>query len=74
MSSPHSDNNEIHDIRSDLAAAAELRAQANVSLDGEKRYAQDRSIRQNFRRMLDPGILRPNSKEVAMESIKVPSS
>ena len=69
----HSDDVKIDDIRADLAAAAERRAQElqGSPVDGEKQHAQERAIRQGFRRMLDPGILRPNSVETAMASVKV---
>ena len=53
-----------------LAAAAQRRAQdANASPEGQS--IQDYEMRQNFRRLIDPGILRPNSKDVATASLKV---
>jgi hypothetical protein len=53
-----------------LAAAAQRRAQdANVS--SEAQSIQEYETRQAFRRLVDPGILRPNSKDVATASLKV---
>jgi hypothetical protein len=53
-----------------LAAAAQsraLRAQATP----EAHRIQEYELRQSFRRLIDPGILRPNSKDVATASLKV---
>ncbi|TDL29741.1 hypothetical protein BD410DRAFT_780223 [Rickenella mellea] len=57
-------------LRADLAAAAERRARLNDELDPDTQFGHEREMRQNFRRLLDPGILRPNSTEVAYGSIK----
>lgn len=53
-----------------LATAAERRAQSS-SLSGTLTSIQEYEKRQNFRRLIDPGILRPNSKEIATASLKV---
>ena len=34
-------------------------------------FDEDHEKRQNFRRMIDPGILRPNARPLALESLKV---
>jgi hypothetical protein len=34
-------------------------------------FDEDHEKRQDFRRMIDPGILRPNPRPVALESLKV---
>jgi len=53
-----------------LAAAAQRRAQdTNLSLDTQN--IQEHETRQAFRRLIDPGILRPNSKDVATASLNV---
>ena len=53
-----------------IAAAAERRNQQN-RLQNNANYLLDYEKRQAFRRLLDPGILRPNGYPTAMESIKV---
>ena len=53
-----------------IAAAAERRNQQN-RLQSNANYLLDYEKRQAFRRLLDPGILRPNGYPTAMESIKV---
>lgn len=54
-----------------LAAAAQRRAQQGVISDAQQEI-KDYEQRQAFRRLIDPGILRPNSKDVATASLKVP--
>ena len=53
-----------------LAAAAQKRAQNSPSSD-TLTSIQEYEKRQSFRRLIDPGILRPNSKEIATASLKV---
>ena len=53
-----------------LAAAAQKRAQSSSSSD-TLTSIQEYEKRQTFRRLIDPGILRPNSKETATASLKV---
>ena len=55
-----------------LAAAAQKRAQNSSSSD-TLTSIQEYEKRQSFRRLIDPGILRPNSKEIATASLKVHS-
>lgn len=55
-----------------LAAAAERRSrQATPKLTASQLAAQHEK-RQRFRRLIDPGITRPNPKDRAMSSLKVP--
>lgn len=55
-----------------LAAAAELRNQrAPVPEKTTAQLAAEHDKRQFFRRMVDPGILRPNSKPIAQAALKV---
>lgn len=60
----------------DLTAAAEAalrRTQqpAGKAPNAKEQFAQERDKRQNFRRLIDPGIVRPNSKEVASLALQV---
>jgi len=52
-----------------IAAAAERRSQQNTRSSGAQ-LIQEHEQRQMFRRLIDPGIFRPNSKEVALVSLK----
>lgn len=54
-----------------LAAAAELRSRQAVPQLTAAQMAAEHEKRQKFRRLLDPGITRPNSKEQALRSLKV---
>jgi hypothetical protein len=58
---------------SDLAAAAEQRLlqQPGPSPSDLQFSGPDHELRQKFRRMIDPGILRPNPKGQALASMKV---
>jgi len=53
-----------------LAAAAERRARQLPSQTSAAQMAAEHERRQTFRRLIDPGILRPNSKEQATASLK----
>lgn len=53
-------------------AAARRHANAEASTPAAQ-LMQEHEKRQMFRRLIDPGIFRPNSKEVAMESLKASS-
>jgi hypothetical protein len=54
----------------EIAAAAERRAQTAPRTDHlTELEIQDK--RQHFRRLIDPGILRPNAKDVALSSLEV---
>lgn len=54
-----------------LAAAAQRRAQQDANGLTGAQSIQEYEMRQAFRRLIDPGILRPNSKDVATASLKV---
>lgn len=54
-----------------IAAAAELRTRQAVPQLTAAQMAAEHEKRQKFRRLLDPGITRPNSKEQAFRSLKV---
>ncbi|KAJ7498889.1 hypothetical protein FB451DRAFT_13759 [Mycena latifolia] len=58
---------------SELAAAAERRLQQRQAPSpSELQFSgAEHDLRQKFRRMIDPGILRPNPKQQALESLKV---
>jgi len=53
-----------------LAAAAELRTRQAVPQLTAAQMAAEHEKRQKLRRLLDPGITRPNSKEQALKSLK----
>ncbi|KAF8076433.1 hypothetical protein FPV67DRAFT_1618182 [Lyophyllum atratum] len=53
-----------------LAAAAERRARQLSSQPSAAQMAAEHERRQAFRRLIDPGILRPNSKDQATASLK----
>lgn len=54
-----------------LAAAAELRTRQAAPQLTAAQMAAEHEKRQKFRRLLDPGITRPNSREQAFSSLKV---
>ncbi|KAI9574443.1 hypothetical protein HD554DRAFT_2047106 [Boletus coccyginus] len=53
-----------------LAEAAARRNASAESGHSGAQSMQEHEKRQHFRRMIDPGIVRPNSKQVAMDSLK----
>lgn len=57
----------------EMLAEATARRLANAEASPDSLLAQEHEKRQMFRRMIDPGIFRPNSKEVAMDSLKASS-
>jgi hypothetical protein len=55
-----------------LAAAAEERSRQNAQpQQSVAQMSMERDRKQMFRRLIDPGIVRPNSKEQAAASLKV---
>ncbi|KAG5649035.1 hypothetical protein DXG03_000384 [Asterophora parasitica] len=54
-----------------LAAAAERRTRELPAQPSAAQMAAQHERRQAFRRLIDPGILRPNSKEQAVASLKI---
>jgi len=58
-----------------LATAALRRNEtSNATVSGPAQLIHEHEQRQMFRRLIDPGIFRPNSKEVAMTSLKTLST
>lgn len=63
----------------DVAAAIERRLQqqreqaeeAAAAAKVETSFDENYERRQEFRRLIDPGIVRPNAKELALESLQV---
>jgi hypothetical protein len=71
--SQRSPTSSVHstEIPSDLLAAAAQRRAQNAQPTPEAQRIQEYELRQAFRRLIDPGILRPNSKDVALASLNV---
>lgn len=70
----HSDEGKSDELRAELARAAEQRTdsvQRESKAEELKRLAREHDIKQSFRRLLDPGIMRPNNREHAFEALKV---
>jgi hypothetical protein len=69
--SQRSPTSSVHstEIPSDLLAAAAQRRAQNAQPTPEAQRIQEYELRQAFRRLIDPGILRPNSKDVALASL-----
>jgi hypothetical protein len=59
------------ELAADLLAAAAQRRRQDANASNEAQNIQEYEMRQAFRRLIDPGILRPNSKDVATTSLKV---
>ena len=63
-----------------VAAAIERRLQAErekaaaAASSSKATFDENHEKRQEFRRMIDPGILRPNPRHVALESLQVHKS
>jgi len=71
MSSPGSPRSQPDSVSNHaLAAAAELRTRQATPQLTAAQMAAEHEKRQKFRRLLDPGITRPNSKEQALSSLK----
>jgi len=70
--SEKSPSHSIHstEIPHDLLATAAQRRAESAQPTSEAQQHQEYELRQKFRRLIDPGILRPNSKDVAMASLK----
>jgi len=74
MSSPPAIHPRDTATREELLAASQRRIQTVILTpeeEAELRYEQERDIRQNFRRLLDPGIMRGVEIKTALSSIKV---
>ncbi|KIL70028.1 hypothetical protein M378DRAFT_175388 [Amanita muscaria Koide BX008] len=57
-------------LQTSVADAAMKRAQDLTTISSPAQRIKDHERRQKFRRLIDPGIIRPNSKEQAMASLK----
>ncbi|KAF9534289.1 hypothetical protein CPB83DRAFT_889289 [Crepidotus variabilis] len=69
VSSVHSSTNIIP--QDTVAAAAERRVRQTVPQKTAAQLAAEHERRQKFRRMVDPGITRPNAHEQAMRSLRI---
>ncbi|THH06791.1 hypothetical protein EW145_g3841 [Phellinidium pouzarii] len=56
-------------VREDILSAAEQRAHREATID-IKQLARINELKRSFRRLIDPGIMRPNKKEDALASLK----
>lgn len=56
---------------SNIAAAALRRQQETPQISSAAQLAKEHEARQEFRRLIDPGIMRPNTREAAIESLKI---
>ncbi|KAM6495856.1 hypothetical protein JOM56_008562 [Amanita muscaria] len=57
-------------LQTSVAEAAMKRVQDLTTISSPAQRIKDHERRQKFRRLIDPGIIRPNSKEQAMASLK----
>lgn len=71
MSTSPSSPTKPNEIAADLLAAAALKRAQTSSASDTLTSTQEYEKRQNFRRLIDPGILRPNAKDTATASLKV---
>ena len=63
-------HNDHEQLREGALLAAERRAHEAPSMN-VKQLAHIHDLKQNFRRLIDPGIMRPNNKETALLALKV---
>jgi len=72
---PEPDHNNSTSSREALfvaaAAARAAQLQDASSKKTAKQLAKEHEVKQAFRRLIDPGIMRPNSRESAIEALKV---
>ncbi|KZT26917.1 hypothetical protein NEOLEDRAFT_1061920 [Neolentinus lepideus HHB14362 ss-1] len=61
-------------VRDSVAAAAVRRSQQQAQLDEEIRYAHEHKKRQEFRRLIEPGIFTRNSDEVSVAALRTLST
>jgi hypothetical protein len=65
---------EAESSRAAAAAEAALKRLASPTPkapNDKEQFAQERETRQKFRRLIDPGILRPNSEKIASTAMQV---
>lgn len=72
-SPPASPTQPYRPTKDDIAAAAIARISSSTEDDEdyEKQWARDKEKRQHFRRLVDPGIVRPNNEAIADACIEV---
>lgn len=72
-SPPASPTQPYRPTKDDIAAAAIARISSSVEDDEdyEKQWTRDKEKRQHFRRLVDPGIVRPNNEAIADACIEV---
>ncbi|KAF5387811.1 hypothetical protein D9615_000439 [Tricholomella constricta] len=70
MSTPSSPTQSLSISADALAAAAERRTRQLPAQPSAAQMAVEHERRQAFRRLIDPGIMRPNAKEQAIASLK----
>lgn len=69
---PPPETPQTHSVSADAVAEAALRrAKTGPVQKSAAQLAAEHDRRQTFRRLIDPGIVRPNSKEQADSSLKV---
>ena len=73
MSQPSAqpDHNEMAAAIERRVQAEREKAQADAAIKAQREFEQTHDKRQEFRRLIDPGILRPNAHELAIESLIV---
>jgi phosphatidylserine decarboxylase len=72
MSFPESSSVDTTSVSPDaMATAAELRVCQAVQQKSVAQEVSEHERRQKFRRMIDPGIMRPNAHDQALRSLKV---
>lgn len=57
--------------REEILSAAEQRARQEPPAMNIQQLARIQETKQQFRRLIDPGIMRPNNKESALVALKV---
>jgi len=64
----------VKDIDKASIAEAVAKRQETTGAEADVEYGEERDLRQNFRRLIDPGIVRPNSKESVISSLTILST
>jgi len=60
--------------KASIAEAVARRQESTIEAHREVEDEKERDLRQNFRRLIDPGIVRPNSKETVITSLNTLST
>ena len=61
----------LSELRSEIAAAVEARLHHESPPKSAKELAAIHDAKIQFNRLIDPGIMRPNTREAALEALKV---